>query len=254
MLSRSAPFALLAVLLVPVTGTAPITLKYKISQHYSQIVDLTALGQDPQTNAADYDVYTTVVSQDSAGGHAVSVTVDSVVPAANADPQVAAALTSSLKGAAGAGFVAADGEVSGFTGDAKGTALKGLAQAVYPKIRMGTKPGDKWADTSSAVDSVPGGAMTRNTVTNYTSAAGDSWKGEPTLKVQAAASYTVNGSQTGLTVSGNGTINGTFTVSRAGHTVSGQNSGKASVTASGAQAPMPIPIENETSSTITLLP
>jgi hypothetical protein len=70
----------------------------------------------------------------------------------------------------------------------------------------------------------------------------------------AASSYTVSGSQSGMALEGNGRTNGTFTVSRAGHIVSGQNSGQMNLSASGPQAPMPIPIMNETSSTITLLP
>src|SRR5512146_1421217 len=115
MLSRSAPFALLAALFLPMTGKAPVTLKYKVSQHFSQTIDLTAMGGETQSGAADYDVYLTITSQDSAGGHAVSVRVDSLIPAANADPQVAATLTAQLKDAQGTGFVDAEGKVTGFS-------------------------------------------------------------------------------------------------------------------------------------------
>lgn len=254
MLSRSAPFALLAVLFLPLAGNAPVTLKYKISQHFSQTIDLTAMGGEPQSGAADYDVYVTINSQDSAGGHAVALTVDSVVPAANSDPQVASTVTAGLMGAAGSGFVDGDGEVAGFSGDAKGKALKGLAQAVYPKVKKGVKAGDKWTDTTSAVDSLMGGAITRKTITNYTSSEGTKWKGESTLQLVAASSYSVTGTQSGMSLDGNGRNNGTFTVARAGHTVSGQSAGQVNINATGPQAPMPIPIVSETSSTITLLP
>lgn len=254
MLSRSAPFALLAVLFLPAPNSAPVTLKYKFTQHFSQTIDLTAMGQEPQSGGADYDIYVTVASQDSASGHALSVKVDSVVPAANSDPQVAATVTGQLKGAAGNCYIDAEGEVSGFASDPQGSALKQLVQAVYPKLRKGIKPGDAWSDTTSSVDSLMGGVVNRKMVTNYTSSAGEKWKGEPTLKLVAASSFTVSGMQSGMSLEGNGSNNGTFTVSRGGHTVSGQNAGKVNINASGPQAPMPIPIVNETSSTIILLP
>ncbi|HET8633684.1 MAG TPA: hypothetical protein VFL88_06025 [Gemmatimonadales bacterium] len=254
MLSRSAPFALLAVLFLPVTSSAPITLKYKVSQHFSQTIDLTAMGGETQSGAADYDVYVTINSQDSAGGHAVAVKVDSLIPAAGADPQVAATLTAQMKDAAGSGFVDAKGKVSGFPADPKGGALRQLMQAVYPAVKKGARPGDTWSDTAAVTDSMMGGAVSRNVVTNYTASAGDKWKGESTLKLVAATSYTVSGTQSGVAVEGNGRSNGTFTVSRAGHIVSGQNSGQVNINATSPQAPMPIPIVNETTSTITLLP
>lgn len=254
MLSRSAPFALLAALFLPMTGKAPVTLKYKVSQHFSQTIDLTAMGGETQSGAADYDVYLTITSQDSAGGHAVSVRVDSLIPAANADPQVAATLTAQLKDAQGTGFVDAEGKVTGFSADPKGGALRQLMQVVYPTVKKGAKPGDSWTDTTAATDSMMGGAVSRNVVTSYTASAGEKWQGESTLKLTAASSYTVSGSQSGVSVEGNGRTNGTFTVSRAGHIVSGQNSGQVNISATSPQAPMPIPIVNETSSTITLLP
>lgn len=254
MLSRSAPVALLAVLFLPVASNAPVTLKYKIRQHVAQTIDLTAMGGETQSGAADYDVYVTVNSQDSAGGHAVAVKVDSLIPAAGADPQVAAAVTAQMKDAEGSGFVDAEGNVSGFPSDPKGGALRQLMQAIYPSVKDGIKPGDTWSDTTAVTDSLMGGAMSRNVVTNYTASAGESWKGEATIKLVAASSYTVSGSQSGMALEGNGRTNGTFTVSRAGHIVSGQNSGQMNLSASGPQAPMPIPIMNETSSTITLLP
>lgn len=254
MLSRSAPFALLAVLVLPVTGNAPVTLKYKVSQHFSQTIDLTMMGQEAQTNTADYDSYVTVVSSDSAGGHAVTVTVDSIISAPGSNPQIVEALTSQLKGATGSGYVNGSGDASGFATSVQGGALKVLAQAVYPKVKQGAKPGDTWADTASTVDSAMGGSVTRHVITNYSSAAGDSWKGQPTMKLQAASSFTLSGSQGGASLEGNGSNKASFMVARAGHTVSGQNSGKVNLNATTPQAPMPIPLVNETSTTITLLP
>ena len=254
MLTRSAPFALLAALILPLPSNAPATLKYKIRQHFSQTVDRTAMGGKTQSTVADYDVYVTLSSQDSAGGHAVAMTVDSVVPSAGTDPQAAAAVTAQMKDAAGSGFVDAEGKVTGFGTDPKGAALRQLMQAIYPNVKQGAKPGDTWSDTTTATDSLMGGAMTRNVVTNYTASAGESWNGQSTLKLVTASSYTLSGSQTGMTLDGNGRTSGTFTVSRAGHVVSAQNSGQINISASGPQAPMPIPIMNETSSTITLLP
>ena len=124
MLSRSAPFALLAVLFLPVTGNAPVTLKYKVSQHFSQTIDLTMMGQEPQTNTADYDSYVTIVSADSAGGHALTVTVDSIISAPGSNPQIVDALTAQLKGASGSGYVNGAGDASGFPTSVQGGALR----------------------------------------------------------------------------------------------------------------------------------
>jgi hypothetical protein len=254
MLTRSAPLALLAVLFLPAASNAPITLKYKIRQHFSQTIDLTAAGGETQSGAADYDIYVTISSQDSAGGHAVTAKVDSLVPAAGADPQVSAAVTAQMKDAQGSGFIDAKGKAFGFPSDTKGEALRQLMQAVYPTVKAGAKPGDKWSDTTAVTDSAMGGSVQRNIVTNYTAAAGDKWNGESTLKLVTASSYTLTGSQSGLALQGNGRMNGTVTVSRAGHIVSGQNSSQVNISATTPQAPAPIPIVNETSSTITLLP
>ncbi len=255
MTTRSLSFALLATtLMLPLSGKAPTTLRYKVTQHFAQTIDLSAMGQDVQSQQATFDAYLTVTTQDSAGGHALSVKVDSVIPAADADPMVANTLIGQLKDANGSGFVDGSGEVSGFASGMGGAGLKGLVQVLYPKVRKGVKPGDKWTDTSSVTDSVPGGAVTRNVITNYTATAGDTWNGQATVKLVTASSYTIAGGQSGMSLEGNGSNNGTVTLSKAGHAVSAENSGQVNITATTPQAPAPLPIVNKTASSVVLLP
>ena len=248
---RALPLAMLAALVVPTTGSAPTVLKYKITQTFEQTIDLTALGQDPQSSQTKYDIFVTATSQDSAGGHALAIKVDSVVADPSGDAALATALTSQIKDAAGSGFVDGAGKVSGF---AESAGIKNLAQAVYPELKSGAKPGDTWADTTSQVDSMQGGTMNRKTITNFTASAGDSWKGQSTLKLAGQSSYSVDGAQNGASFNGNGHATINLTVSRAGHTISGQNASELDLMATSPQAPMPIPITNKTSSAVTLLP
>jgi hypothetical protein len=251
---RPLPVALLATLILPVTSPAPITLKYKFTQSFAQTIDLSAVGQEVQSQQVTYDAYVAVTSHDSAGGHVVRAKVDSLVPAADADPQITAVLTGALKNAVDSGFVDAQGEVSGFAAGPAGPGLKGMMQAIYPKMKKGAKPGDVWTDTTSVTDSSAGGALTRKLITSYTATAGDKWKGEATLKLVTATSMAISGSQGGAQLEGNGRSSSTLTVSRAGHTVTAVSSGDINLTANTPQAPAPLPIVKKTSSTLTLLP
>lgn len=251
---RPLPLALLAALFVPTAGSAPVTLKYKFTQNFEQTIDLSVMGQDVQTQQANYDVYVTLTAQDSAGGHAVVAKVDSLVPAAGSDPMITGALTGALKNATDSGFVNAEGEASGFASGPGGASLKGLMQAIFPKVKKGAKPGDVWTDTTTTVDSAQGGAITRKSITNYTASAGDKWKGEATLKLVSTASMTISGSQGGADIDGNGHHNSTATLSRDGHLVSALSSMELDMTANTPQAPAPLPIVNKISSTATLLP
>jgi hypothetical protein len=251
---RALPLAMLAVLVVPTTDSAPIVLKYRMTQTFEQTVDLTAVGQDPQVTSATYDLYVTASAHDSAGGHAISVKVDSVVPAAGSDANMVSMLTATLNNAEGAGFIDAEGEAVGFPPAGSTANVKSLAQAIYPQFKAGAKPGDVWSDTTETVDTLQGGSMNRKMVTNFTASAGAAWQGEATLKVVSQSSYTVNGGQSGATFTGNGSSSMDVTVAHAGHAVSGQNSTKLDIMLTSPQAPMPIPVTNKTTSAVTLLP
>lgn len=254
MTTRPLPFALLAALILPLPSPAPITLKYKYTQSFQQTIDLSVMGQDVQSQQVTYDAYLTIATHDSAGGHAVVAKVDSIVAAPDADPVIASALMTQLKDANDSGFVDADGEVTGFGTTMASAGLKGLMQAVFPKVKTGAKPGDAWTDTTSVTDSASGGALTRNMITSYTATAGDKWKGEPTLKLATATSMSVSGMQGGAQLEGSGRNNGTWTLARSGHMVRSETSGELNLTATAPQAPAPVPIVNKTSSILVLLP
>lgn len=252
MTTRPLSFALLAGLLLPLNAPAPTTLKYKVTQSLSQTVDATALGGGVQDLDATFDVFFTLTYSDSADVRAVSGTVDSVVPRAGANEQMLAQVNSQLKGASGSGYIDTEGKVKGFE---SGTALsvRGLVQAVFPKVKKGAKPGDDWTDTTTSVDTTPAGTTTRNVTAHFTAAPGDSWNGKPTLKVTASSSYTISGTVQAGALEGNGNQTATFSLAPAGHVIHAESQDNSNLSLTISQSPEPVPIVSKNSSVVTLL-
>ena len=257
-MTRPFSVALLAFLVLPATGAAPSTLRFKISQNFSQTIDATSAGGGVQSLEATFDLYTTVKSTDSAGGRAITVTVDSVVAGTGVDPQIMGMIAGTLKGASGSGAITTDGKVTGFSsGNLQQDAqLKQIARLAFPEMKKGAKAGDSWTDTLSTTDSAAGGgAITRKAITSHTAAAGDAMAGKPTLRVTTATAYTVAGmAQGGVQIEGTGKSNAVLDVTAEGDLAKGQVSDESSLSATPPGSGEALPISNKTSSVITRLP
>lgn len=251
MLPSSVIAAVTAAALVASPTGAVETLRYRIHQQFDQVVDLSAMGQAEQVVSMAYDVFLTLEVADSAGGRAVRAVVDSLVPGEGADNPAAAGVLNNFKEMSGSGFINADGEAEGF-GDVdstRGPQLRGLVDGLFPKLKRGAKAGDTWADTVNATDTVQTQIITRNSITNHVAAEGDGGA----LKISSKAAYSLSGTvQGGLPLEGRGNTTSEMQVASGGWVVSAQSDDQVDLLI----APPgggPIPISNQTVSTITML-
>jgi hypothetical protein len=251
MLPSSVVAAVTAAALVASPTGAVETLRYRIHQQFDQVVDLTAMGQAEQVVSMAYDVFMTVDVTDSAGGRAVRAVVDSLVPGEGADNPAAAGVLNMFKDLRGSGFVNAEGEAEGF-GDVDSTRraqLRGLVDGLFPKIKPGAKAGDTWADTVNTTDTVQTQIMTRNSITNHVAASGEGGA----LKVSSKAAYSLSGTvQGGLPIEGRGNTTSEMQVASGGWVVTAKSDDQVDLLVAPPGAG-PIPISNQTVSTITML-
>jgi hypothetical protein len=256
MFARSLTFAAFAsgAFFLPVAGTAPVTLKYKIAQKSEQTIDVSAMGQGEQKVNLGYIAFLTVTLNDSAGGRTVRAVVDSIAPDSGMMPQVSGPL-SAAKGATGAGFVDPSGALQGFkqigdTNSVRGNTLRGLVSSLFPKVKPTAKAGDSWTDTTETKDSTSGAPVTRRSVTAYKASAGAA----KTVKIDLTGSYSLaGGGANGITFEGTGKSTGTFQRSSEGYIVDGSFNDNADLSLTIPQAPAPVPVANVSTITVTLL-
>ena len=217
------------------------------------------MGQGEQKVAMGYAAYLTVVVDDSAGGRTVRGTVDSLIPDADVEPTIMAALNRS-KGATGSAFVGPDGKLTNFSetgadsaaGD--GTALRGLLHSLFPTVKPGAKAGDTWTDTTATADTTNGMPTSRRSIVTYKAADGAAVGGDKTMKLDVTGSYSVGGANdAGIVFEGSGTQTGTFQRTTKGYLVDGTFNDNANMSFSIPQSPEPIPMSTVSAVTITLL-
>lgn len=245
------PFTLaLAVSFLLPLGGAPETLRYRIEQSFEQKIDLSSMGQGEQNVAASSSIYLTVQVDDSAGGKAVTATVDSLVFGPGANPAVVQQM-GAINGATGSGFIAADGEVIGFApADSMAPSVKGFVQSVFPKLSRKPAAGDSWSDTTSATDSTGGQVITRSVVTNYSAAAGQGGA----VALSTTGSYSMSGIvNNGMTLDGTGRSTGRYELMPRGFIRSGTFADTADMAVVPPMANDVIPIVNAQNTVITLL-
>lgn len=231
----------------------PTAKRYRLDLKTSVSQDLTVLGQGVQTTNFSNTGYVTMSTQDSAGGQAVTLVLDSLVTGDSSPISPEAA-----KGAAGVkwhGFRQATGKVQGLklegNNDVAG-AIEPALQQLIPPIKPGTQEGQVWTDTT---DTENDGVAVR-TVTNFQTSS-EAFQGTKVLRLAGAFSSAMSGQRTGpqgtLTIEGTGTGTNSWLLGTDFTCLAGTHSAVQNLSLSLAQIPQPIPVTVKTEGTATLL-
>jgi len=236
------------------TPAMPLASKqYRLELKTSVVQDLTALGTGEQKQEFSNTAFVTVTTADSAGGQAVTMVLDSLVPGEGSPipPDVA-------KTAAGQtwhGFRQASGKVGSLKleGDSPiAGAIEPALLDLLPPMKPGTGEGQAWTDTT---DTDHDGIAVRM-VTNFQTSTG-SYDGAAVIMLAGAFSSAMSGQQEGpqgaLTLEGNGTGTTTWLVGTDGLSLSASHSANQNISVSMAQLPQPIPVTVKTEGTATLI-
>jgi hypothetical protein len=236
-------------------SAAPSTRRYKVDVKTLQVVNLAALGQGEQRVEIATTGFVTITTNDSAGGQAVTIILDSLQVAPGAPIPADAA-----KAAAGAtwhGFRQATGRVKNLKLDGENpvaATVAGILQELFPPLKAGTREGATWTDTTDT-DTGNSGVLVR-TVTNFQTSS-DNYNGAKVLKLAGASSSAISGTQEGpqgsMSFEGTGSGTTTWLVGSDGFSLASSYSSKQSLSITAAVAPEPLPVEITTEGTATQL-
>jgi hypothetical protein len=249
MLPRSAGFTALAaaVLVLPISDSAPTTTKYRVDQSLSQEIDATAAGGARQSISFTTSSFITVSLADSAGGKAMRVVVDSV--RGDSATPIPAAVLDSARGAEFHGFVEKSGKPLGLepiTGTSAAAQIQGLLSDFFPWIRAGLKVGDSWADTTAKVNGVGADSVTVRRVSAYKASANETRGTRKAVRITEDFTSSVAGTQPTPSgparIEGSGSGKGSYYVGSDGRYLGGDWQQQSSLKISGSFAPEPLPI------------
>ena len=236
------------------TDAAPAgPARYRVEVKTAVTQDLTAVGQGEQKQEFTNTGFVTVTMKDSAGGQAVTIVLDSLLPG-EGSPFVGEMAT----GAAGTtwtGFRQPNGRVkelkSGSENPAANT-MQGVLQQLLPPMKAGTREGQAWTDTTESDND---GVAVR-TVTNFQTT-GETVNGAKVLRLAGASSTAMSGQQNGpqgsMSLEGNGTATSSWLVAADGTCLSSSFAGTQNIAVTVAQLPEPIPVTVKLEGSTTLL-
>jgi len=232
----------------------PAVRHYKVEFHSAQAVDLSALGQGEQKNEFNASAFIAVTQTDSAGGQAVVLVLDSLVPGEGSP--IPAEAAKSFAGTTWHGYRGASGRLGDLTRDGDNDAadqIMPFLRTVIPPIRPGTKEGASWTDTTET--GVAQGMAVR-TVTNY-AASSTMLDGAKVLQVAGASSSAISGEQQtpqgALSIEGTGTATSSWLIGPDGTCLSAKYSGNQDLKVTGGFSPEPIPVKVQIEGTSSLL-
>jgi hypothetical protein len=240
---------------------APVTTRYKVEIKGETTIDLSVMGAPVQVQTANLSAWMLIRLNDSAGGKAIYLKVDSL--AFDGTAAVARESLDSARGGEIRGFVNAANQVSNLSANPSGSTLLGQVQAMvhsfFPRVKAGAKPGDTWTDTTTVRDESGGNNLTNVVVTTYTAAGSETQAGVATLKLDAKSSSTVSGTmqtpQTGtMEVEGTTTTTGTLFVGPDGRFWGANYSSNHDQRVKLAMAPTLIPVKTVQTILVTVLP
>jgi hypothetical protein len=234
-------------------STPPSVMRYRVNLKTSVVQDLTALGQGQQSQNFSNSGFVTVTAQDSAGGQAVTLVLDSLVPGDSSPITPEAA-----KGMAGLrwrGFRQPTGRVKELQLEGDNPVAGAIEPALlelFPPMKPGTKDGQSWTDTTDTDNS----GVAIRTVTNFQTSS-DSYNGAKVIRLAGAYSSAMTGEQASpqgsLKIDGTATGTNTWLVGSDGACLSATHSASQNISVTIAQVPEPIPVTVKTEGTAILL-
>ncbi len=251
-----------AILLTTAAGLAsmaPPTTSYRIEQRVESTIDLSAFGQGEQQQNQAFVWFTTISYQDSAGGTIVHAVLDSAQLDMGMAP-VPPGLADSARGATFHGFLDAAGRMVSVTSSKKDLLsgqFEGFLKTFHPRLKAGSRPGDRWTDTTDVNTSTPQADTKSQTITNFHFAGMEDQAGVSARKISTTFSSAMTGKmQTPggpADMDGKATGTGTYFIGTDGRYLGGTMTSAGDATISGAFAPAAIPIRNTTTVSVTIL-
>lgn len=243
------------------TPSAPSTTKYRFDLKSETTVDLSVVGAPTQITNLGLNAWVVMTLTDSAGGKVVHAIVDSM-KVDTTIPQITPATIDSAKGGMIHGFVDPSGHIKNVTATPGGNpllaAVQGVVNALFPRVKAGTKTGDHWVDTTEVSNSSEGNNTKVKLILNYSADGTETVGGFPATKVTATSTSTVTGTMENpmagtMEVEGNGVGGGTFYVGTDGRFLGGTLSSTIDQRLKVAMAPAPIPVKTVQALTVTLI-
>jgi hypothetical protein len=263
MLVRSTLLAslFLAPIVLPFTPPAASTTRYRFDLKSETTVDLSVLGAPTQITNLGLNAWVTMTLTDSAGGKVVQVIVDSL-KVDTTIPQITPATADSAKGGRVHGFVDPSGHIKNVTATPGGNPLvssvQGVVNALFPRVKAGTKTGDHWVDTTEVTNTTEGNNTKVKLILNYSAEGNETVAATPAIKVSASSTSTLTGTMENamagtMEVEGNGTGTGTFYIGTDARFLGGVLSSTMDQRLKVAMAPTPIPVKTVQSLTVTVV-
>ena len=246
----------------PAPSSPTTTLKYKISIVALSTIDLSAMGAGEQKNTSGFTGYFTMSLQDTTGGKALTVLLDSmkVDSATQGLVQLQAAADSS-KGATWHGLLTEKGKIDNLAlvqGGPGAQQFEAVLAGFFPRGAAHTKKkGAVWTDTLSYSSTSDGGSTTIKMMTTFTAAGEGPYGTGKALTINTTSITSSVGSQESpdgdMQMEGNGTGVGVYYVSKDGKYLGGTNTIDSDIMITLTQAPAPIPLKAHTIITVTSL-
>jgi hypothetical protein len=234
-------------LVLPISGYAPSTTKYRIDQSLSQEMDATAAGGAKQRTAFSTSSFVTVTLADSAGGKAIRVVVDSV--RGDSATPIPPPVLDSARGSEFRGFLDKSGKPTGLKPTANAPAavqIQGLLSDFFPWTKAGLKVGDSWSDTTAKTSGTGSDSVTVRRVSAYKAAASETKDSRKAVRVTQEFTSSVAGTQPTpngpARIEGSGSGNGSYYVGPDGRYLGGVWQQQSALKISGSFTPQPLPV------------
>ncbi len=247
-----------ALVLVPPTGGAPVTLRYRIDQTLTQEIDATAAGKGKQSISFSTSGFLTLTLTDSTGGRTVKVVVDSMH--GDSTSPVPASVFDSARGAEYRAFLNSSGKLSELEPVGPSTAaqqVQGFLTDFFPWVKAGAKVGEIWADTTSRTTVAGKDTVLVRRIVTYQVAAKDKRDNQKAVRITTGYASTVAGSQPTpngpAKVEGTGKGTGTYFVTPDGRYLGGDWELHSALSISGAFTEQPLPITITQTTKVTAL-
>jgi hypothetical protein len=244
----------------PVPSSPTTTLKYKVSIAALSTIDLSAMGAGEQKNSSGFTGYFTMTLQDTTGGQALTMLLDSMkVDSATQGMAALQAAADSSKGSSWHGLLTDKGKIDNLVivqGSPGAQQFEAVLAGFFPRGAAHTKKkGEVWTDTLSYTSTSDGGSTTIKMMTTFTAAGEGSFGTGKALTINTTSITSSVGSQEGpggdMQMEGNGKGIGVYYVSKDGRYLGGTNTIDSDIMITLTQAPAPIPLKAHTVITVT---
>jgi len=239
---------------------APVTSRFRVDQTLTQDIDATAAGKGRQRVSFSTTSFLTVTLNDTSGGKAVRIVVDSM-RGDSASP-IPSSVFDSARGAEFHSFLSAAGKLSTLEAvnvSPAAARVQGFLTDFFPWVKAGAKPGEQWADTTTQATTNGVDSVVVRRVTSYKVGARETRGTRKALRVTSEYTSTIRGTQPTdsgqpARIEGNGKGSGTYFVSPDGAYLGGDWQLESALTIAGAFAEHPLPITISQTTKVTPIP